>query len=120
MDDLELSAELNDSESAALFKQMLPLTFSMNRWGEEYYGGCGIQAEESSDAKEVMEVGELAIWPPGHAFCIFFGPTPASDDEKPRAASPVNPIGKIIDDPFPMKKLGQTIKVHVDIKEDGP
>ncbi len=118
LDDLELTAELNNSKTAALFKKMLPLSFTMNRWGDEYYGDCSIQAEESSDAKELMEVGELAIWPPGNAFCIFFGPTPVSEDEKPRAASAVNPIGKLVDDPLPMKKLGQTVQAHVKIDKD--
>lgn len=115
LEDLVLSAELNDSETAISFREMLPLTFSMSRWGEEYYGDCGIQVNESSDARELMEVGELAIWPPGHAFCIFFGPTPISENEKPRAASSVNPIGKLLDDPSPLKKLGSTIKAHVEI-----
>ena len=118
LDALELTAELNNSKTAALFKKMLPLSFTMSRWGEEYYGDCGIQAEESSDAKEVMEVGELAIWAPGHAFCIFFGPTPASEDERPRAASAVNPIGKLLDDPLTMKKLGQTVQAHVKIDKE--
>jgi hypothetical protein len=40
-------------------------------------------------------VGELGYWPPGSAFCIFFGPTPASVDDQPQAASPVNVLGRI-------------------------
>jgi len=34
----------------------------------------------------------------GSAFCIFFGPTPASTGEKPRAASPVNVVGRVLGD----------------------
>lgn len=117
IDDLVLSAELNDSPSARLFEKMLPVSFTMNRWGEEYYGDCGIQTEESPDAREVMEIGELAIWPPGHALCIFFGPTPASDDDRPRAASAVNPIGWLLDDPSRLKKLEHAIQVHVEINK---
>jgi len=45
-----------------------------------------------------MDVGELAYWPPGQAFCIFFGPTPASSDDRPQAASPANPVGRILGD----------------------
>ncbi len=117
INDLVLTANLNDSPSAKQFEKMLPLTFAMSRWGDEYYGECNIQLEKSSDAREIMEIGELAIWPPGHALCIFFGPTPASVDDKPRAASAVNPIGRLIDDPSPLRKLGDTIKTHVEINK---
>ena len=46
-------------------------------------------------AREVMEIGEVAYWPPGRALCVFFGPTPASAGAEPRAASPVNPVGAL-------------------------
>lgn len=55
-----------------------------------------MSVEESPDARLDMEVGELAYWPPGNAFCIFFGRTPASTEEAPRAASNVNPVGRIL------------------------
>jgi hypothetical protein len=45
-----------------------------------------------------MAVGEIAYWPPGKAFCIFFGRTPASVDGAPRAASAVNPLGRLTGD----------------------
>ncbi len=45
-----------------------------------------------------MAVGEVAYWPAGSAFCIFFGPTPASSGETPIAASPVNVLGRVLDD----------------------
>ena len=35
------------------------------------------------------------LLPPGSAFCIFFGPTPASEGAVPRAASDVNPLGRV-------------------------
>ncbi|QWR77668.1 cyclophilin-like fold protein [Candidatus Magnetomonas plexicatena] len=75
---LELKAELNDSETAKKLKSLLPLQFSMSRWGDEYYGDCGIRVEAEPGAKVDMEIGELAVWPVGHALCIFFGPTPVS------------------------------------------
>ena len=49
-------------------------------------------------ARDVVDVGDLAYWPPGSAFCIFFGPTPASRGDECRAASPVNVVGKIVGD----------------------
>ena len=41
--ELKLSAELNDSPAAEKIKLLLPLEFSMSRWGDEYYGDCGIK-----------------------------------------------------------------------------
>ena len=109
IDDLTLTAELNDSATAAELAGCLPTEVRLSRWGDEYYGGCGINAPQADDAKEAMSVGELAFWPPGRALCIFFGPTPASVGDEPRAASPVNPIGWLTCDPAPLKALGYAV-----------
>ena len=114
---LELSAELNDSPSAEKLVSLLPLQFNMSRWGDEYYGDCGIKVELSSDARDVMGVGELAVWPTGSAFCIFFGPTPVSRGDEPRAVSPVNPVGKLIDSPELLKKFGSSLNVRIEISK---
>jgi hypothetical protein len=110
---VSLSAELNDSESAAAFAGALPAKIRLSRWGDEYYGNCGITVNQSADAREEMKVGELALWPPGNALCIFFGPTPASRGSEPRAASPVNPIGRLLDSADPLKAMGGSISVEV-------
>jgi hypothetical protein len=114
---LELSAELNDSPSSKKLISLLPLQFNMSRWGDEYYGDCGIKVELSSDARDVMEKGELAVWPTGSALCIFFGPTPVSKGDEPRAVSPVNPVGKLIDSPESLKNLGSSIQVRIEISK---
>ena len=72
----------------------LPINGSANRWGDEIYFEIGVDLAED-EGLEVVEVGDLAYWPPGNALCIFWGRTPASTDEKPRAASPVNVFGHI-------------------------
>lgn len=110
---LELKAELNDSPSALAILDELPVEFRWSRWGEEYYGDCGVSAEAAPDAREEMAVGELAYWPPGRALCVFFGPTPASVGDEPRAASLVNPVGRLLDDPTHLKELGPVIEVEV-------
>ncbi|HLC15544.1 MAG TPA: cyclophilin-like fold protein [Thermodesulfovibrionia bacterium] len=111
---VSLLAELNDSPTSDNFVSLLPLDIEMSRWGEEYYGDCGIEAVAAEDAKTVMEIDELAIWPIGQAFCIFFGPTPLSVTDAPVAASSVNPIGKIVDNMATLKTLGQEIKVKIE------
>jgi len=88
-----LHAELNDTDTARTFFSNLPMEIPMTRWGDEYYGSCGLSMPLEKGARADMELGELAYWPGGSALCIFFGPTPASTDERPRAISPVNPIG---------------------------
>lgn len=113
--DLELLAELNDSPSAKNLISLLPFEFNMSRWGDEYYGDCGITEKLSPDARDVMEKGELAIWPAGRALCIFFGPTPVSIGNEPRAISPVNPIGRLLDSYEILKKFGSSIKVKIEI-----
>ena len=107
------AAELNDSDSARDFAGLLPTEISLSRWGDEYYGNCGLSVQRAPDAREEMSVGELALWPPGQALCIFFGPTPASNGSEPRAASPVNPIGMLKDDPTPLKGMPGSMRVKV-------
>lgn len=72
----------------------LPIQGQANRWGDEIYFSIPVSVEEEH-ARADVEVGAVAYWPPGSALCIFFGRTPASRSEKPRAASPVNVFGKI-------------------------
>ncbi|HEX9925530.1 MAG TPA: cyclophilin-like family protein [Anaerolineae bacterium] len=62
------------------------------------YFDIPIKAEQESEARAEVEVGELGYWPVGQAFCIFFGPTPVSTGDKPRAASPVNILGRVLGD----------------------
>jgi hypothetical protein len=112
--ELTLSAVLNDSHSAERLKLLLPLEFFMSRWGDEYYGDCGIEVELSEEARDVMGVGELAVWPTGKALCIFFGPTPASSANEPRAVSPVNPVGKLNNNADVLKKLSSSIRVRIE------
>jgi uncharacterized protein len=112
---LVLKAELNDGETAKAFLGVLPRQVSLSRWGDEYYGNCGIKVQEADDAREDMKVGELAFWPPGSAFCIFFGPTPASSGKEPRAASPANPMGRLVGDIAALKSLGPSIRAKVSV-----
>ena len=95
---IAVEAELNDSSTARAIWEALPITGRGNRWGEEIYFSIPVQQDLAQDARAEVEVGELGYWPPGSAFCIFFGRTPASVDDQPRAASPVNPIGQVVGD----------------------
>ena len=95
---LSVAAELNDTPTAQKIAQMLPIEGSANVWGEEIYFDIPLRAELEPDAREEVDVGDLGYWPEGPAFCIFFGPTPVSRGDKPRAYSPVNIFGKVVGD----------------------
>ena len=96
--EISVTATIDDSATAEAIWNALPLEASANTWGHEIYFRIPVQVEETPEAREIVEVGELGYWPPGQAFCIFFGRTPASQGEEPRAASPVNVFGRVEDD----------------------
>jgi hypothetical protein len=104
-----LEAELSGAEAAQKIAGALPLSAGMSRWGDEYYGSVGIDIKEDATGKEIMKVGEIAYWAPGKALCIFFGPTPASTDDRPRAASAVIPIGRVTSGVECLKGLGPRV-----------
>jgi hypothetical protein len=110
---MSLDAELSDAAAAREVARRLPLQVRMSRWGDEYYGDAGIAIGEDATARELMEVGEIAYWPPGSALCIFFGPTPASTDQRPRAASPVLPVGRILSGAEGLRKLGASVRARL-------
>jgi hypothetical protein len=95
---ISLPAELNDSPTARRILEALPIEGRASTWGDEIYFEIPVVAEQEPDARAEVEVGELGYWPVGHAFCVFFGPTPASVDERPRAYSPVNILGRVVGD----------------------
>jgi len=97
-ENVQVEAELNDSPTAKSIISILPIEAFARRWGGEIYFSIPVTAELEPDSREVLETGELGFWPTGNAFCIFFGPTPASYGDEIRAASAVNIIGKMKSD----------------------
>jgi hypothetical protein len=89
-------ATLLDNATADAIWEALPLEARGNRWGDELYFGVPVVLEPDG-GQEVVGVGDVAYWPPGHAVCIFWGPTPASQASEPRAASPVAVFARIGD-----------------------
>jgi hypothetical protein len=90
-------ARLNDSKTARAIWDTLPIAARGETWGEEIYFDIGLTAPAETP-REVVDVGDLAYWPPGRAFCIFFGPTPVSRSGECRPASPVSVVGKVVGD----------------------
>jgi hypothetical protein len=93
-----MDAELNDTPTAQVIWESLPITGRAMVWGDEVYFEIPVAMEQAPDARADVKVGELGYWPVGRAFCIFFGPTPVSTGGQPRAASPVNIVGRVLGD----------------------
>ncbi len=87
--------ELDESVTGKAIYGALPIRAKGQRWGGEIYFSIPVSCELEEDSREVLEEGELGYWPPGKAFCIFFGPTPASGGDEIRAASAVNIVGRM-------------------------
>ena len=101
-----VEAEVTDETpvTAKAILEALPLRGQANTWGEEIYFTIPVEGDVENP-KVVVELGDLAFWPPGNAFCIFFGRTPASKRDEIRPASEVNVFGRIIGDSKVFKRV---------------
>ena len=111
---ISVFAELNDTPTATLVWDSLPIEAAGSTWGDEIYFRTPISAEEDESAREVVEMGDVAYWPPGQALCLFFGPTPASQGDEIRPASAVNVLGRIEGDATVLKQVSSGSKVRVE------
>ena len=112
--DVSVTAALNDSRTADLLWDALPLQGAANTWGDEIYFRIAVQADEENGASDVVDMGAVAYWPPGQALCLFFGRTPVSRDDEIRAASPVNVMGAIDGDATVLKQVRSGTRVVVE------
>ena len=68
----EFIASLNDSPTARIIYDNLPIESQVNTWGDEIYFGISAHADLEPGSKAEVKVGDLAYWPTMPAFCIFF------------------------------------------------
>ncbi|MDA1127530.1 MAG: cyclophilin-like fold protein [Chloroflexi bacterium] len=99
-----VDAELNDTQTANATWEVLPIQADGDTWGDEIYFRIPVDAD-LENGQEVVELGDLRYWPPGQAFCLFFGLTPASQGDEIRPASAVTVIGKISGDTEALKRV---------------
>ena len=102
--DVALDAELNDTDTAGAMWDALPIHANSSTWGDEIYFQIEVEAD-LEDGQETVELGDLGYWPPGSAFCLFFGRTPASRGDEIRPASEVTIVGRILNDTEPLKRV---------------
>lgn len=110
---VSVEAVMFDTPTAGKIFEALPLESATNVWGDEIYFDISLSLDLEPDARADVEVGDLAYWPAGPAFCIFFGPTPASTDDQPRAYSPVNVFGRVIGESKQFKAVSSGVMVRV-------
>ncbi|HKZ04363.1 MAG TPA: cyclophilin-like fold protein [Methylomirabilota bacterium] len=110
---VKADAVLDESHTAQAVWDALPLSFSGETWGDEIYFGIPVKAKPERP-QETVEMGDLGYWPPGSAFCIFFGPTPMSHGSEIRPASAVNVFGRVRGDAraFKAVRSGTVVKVE--------
>ena len=109
---IEVEAELNDTSTAQAIWETLPIKSRVNLWGDEIYFSIPLILKLET-GQGVVNIGELGYWPDGNAFCIFFGPTPVSQRDEIRPASPVTVFGKVIGDATVFKKVAAGTKITI-------
>jgi hypothetical protein len=108
------TAGLHQTPTAEAIWSALPIEARANTWGDEIYFSIPVKVALEKDAQEVVQLGDLGYWPPGTAFCIFFGPTPTSHGEEIRPASAVNIVGKVQGDPKAFKQVASGAKIVIE------
>ena len=88
-----LEINLRNTETARLIAETIPINSKIQMWGEEIFFGTNLQVKLEDDAKEVVQLGELAFWTEGSAIAIGYGKTPISIDQEIRLISPCNVWG---------------------------
>lgn len=110
----ELAAEWSEKNptTRAAIADALPLEGEATRWGDELYFSTDVDVS-AEDTQTEIPVGGIAYWPQGQALCLFWGPTPASHDNEPRAAAPVNVVGQLTD-VAPLRDVDGAASVRVE------
>jgi uncharacterized protein len=111
--ELTLVAELLDTPTAKAVASVLPITSSALTWGDEVYFHVQVPAKREPGARRVVEPGEIAYWPEGHAIAIGFGRTPVSLGTEIRLTAPCNIFANALVDVKVLAKVKTGTKVQV-------
>lgn len=111
-EEVYLQGLLNKTRTAQKVNAALPIKGQGKTWGEEIYFASNVKAQPENP-REILQVGEIAYWPPMQAICIFFGPTPASRGNESRAAGPVNVIGMIKGNLDVLRNLKEPLNITI-------
>ena len=112
MGQVALEVELLDTPTADKLFAALPFESMANTWGEEVYFSVPVSVDQEPNARDVMEPGDIAYWPPGSAIAIAFGRTPASRGDELRLASPCNVWGRALGDVKQLSAVGPGTEIR--------
>lgn len=115
---ISLVAELLDTPTAKEILKHVPFTSSVNTWGNEVYFETPISVSKETNAKDIVEAGELAFWVEGSCIAIGFGPTPISQGNEIRLAAKTNIWGQSLTDVKLLSKAKDGDPVSVEIYDD--
>ena len=110
---IKIEGQLNESITARRIWEILPIKSEVKTWGDEIYFEIPLRMELENPVESV-NIGDLGYWPPGNAFCIFFGKTPASTESEIKPASAVSPIGICEEDPIVLRKISDGEKITIE------
>jgi hypothetical protein len=113
-----LTASLDDSPTSQALARALPLVSTARTWGKEVYFDVGVSVSRETDAREVVEPGIVAFWTDGDALALPYGPTPISQGDECRLASPCNVLGRIDGDPEVLATVRDGDPIRVEPADD--
>ena len=87
-----INIKLRSTKTASAIKNILPFKSIVKTWGEEIYFEIPIKEslDLENDAKDIINVGEIAYWIEGKCIAIGYGKTPISIGNEIKLAARTN------------------------------